>query len=143
MAERSDPADVAAMDARIAAAGDWRSETLTHIRELIRAALPDVVETMKWKKPSNPAGVPVFERPSSDGKPGGILCVADAFKGKVKVTFGRGAMLSDPKGVFNNGLGGNAMRAIDLKEGETVDAAAFKALVRAAAADQAKRNAGT
>ena len=134
MADRSDPADVAAMDARIAGGGGWRGETLARIRTLIREALPDAVETMKWKKPSNPAGVPVFERAG-----GGILCTADAFKDKVKVTFGRGAMLDDPGRVFNNGLGGNAMRAIDLKEGEMPDAAAFKALVRAAAADQAKQ----
>jgi hypothetical protein len=110
MAERSAPPDVAAMDARIAS----------------------VVETMKWKKPSNPVGVPVWERAG-----GGILCTGDAFKDKVKLTFGRGAMLSDPDGVFNAGLNGNAMRAIDLREGETVDPAAFRELVQAAAADQA------
>jgi len=134
MAERSDPADVAAMDRRIEEIGGWRGETLARMRALIREALPDVVETMKWKKPSNPAGVPVFERAG-----GGILCTADAFKGKVKLTFGRGAMLADPNKVFNNGLGGAAMRAIDLAEGKTVDAAAFKALVLAAAADQAAK----
>ena len=137
MADKSDPADVAAMDTRIAAAGDWRSETLAQVRALIREALPDVVEAMKWKKPSNPAGVPTWERAG-----GGLLCVADAFKDKVKVTFGRGAMIADPKGVFNASLDGNAMRAIDLAEGETVDAAAFKALVRAAAADQAAQRKG-
>ena len=134
MAQRSDPEDVTAMDARIAAGGDWRGETLAHLRALIREALPDVVETMKWKKPSNPAGVPVWERAG-----GGILCTGDAFKGKVKITFGRGAMLADPTGIFNAGLNGNAMRAIDLAEGETVDPTAFKALVRSAAADQATK----
>lgn len=135
MADQSTREDVAAMDRRIAALADWRGETLAHIRRLIREALPDVVETMKWKKPSNPSGVPVFERAG-----GGILCTADAFKGKVKVTFARGAMLADPKKVFNNGLGGRAMRAIDLAEGESVNAPAFKALIRAAAADQAARH---
>ncbi len=134
MAERSDPADVAAMDARIAGLGDWRGETLARMRALIREALPDVVETMKWKKPSNPAGVPVWERAG-----GGILCTGDALKEKVKLTFGRGAMLADPAGLFNESLNGNAMRAIDLAEGETVDPTAFKTLVRAAAADQAAR----
>ncbi|UVO51299.1 DUF1801 domain-containing protein [Sphingomonas sp. SUN019] len=132
MAERSAPADVAAMDARIAGVGDWRGETLARMRALIREALPDVVETMKWKKPSNPAGVPVWERAG-----GGILCTGDAFKDKVKFTFGRGAMLSDPDGVFNAGLNGNAMRAIDLRKGETVDPDAFRELVQVAAADQA------
>ena len=134
MAERSDPEDVAAMDARIAAIGDWRGETLARLRALIREALPDVVETMKWKKPSNPAGVPVWARAG-----GGVLITGDAFKGKVKLTFGRGAMLDDPKGVFNNGFGGNSFRAIDLAEGEMVDAEAFKALVRAAANEAAGR----
>ena len=138
MAERSDPADVAAMDARISCVGDWRGETLARMRALIREALPDVVETMKWKKPSNPAGVPVWERAG-----GGILCTGDAFKDKVKITFGRGAMLADPQGVFNAGLNGNAMRAIDLAEGETVEPTAFKALVQAAAADQAAKRPGS
>ena len=134
MAARSDPEDVAAMDARIAAIGDWRGETLARLRALIREALPDVVETMKWKKPSNPAGVPVWERAG-----GGVLITGDAFKGKVKLTFGRGAKLDDPSGVFNNGFGGNSFRAIDLAEGEMVDAEAFKALVRAAADEAAGR----
>ncbi|THD36158.1 MAG: DUF1801 domain-containing protein [Sphingomonas sp.] len=137
MADTSDPADVAAMDDYVAAIGGWRGETLAHIRALIRAALPDVVETMKWKKPSQPGGVPVWERAG-----GGILCTGGALKDKVKITFGRGAKLDDPGHVFNNGFAGNSFRAIDLKEGESVDAAAFKALVRAAAADQAAQRAG-
>ncbi len=138
MAERSDPADVAAMDARIAGVRDWRGETLARMRTLIREALPDVVETMKWKKPSNPAGVPVWKRAG-----GGILCTGDAFKGKVKITFGRGAMLPDPQNVFNAGLNGSAMRAIDLAEGEMVDPIALKALVQSAAADQAAKRQGS
>ncbi len=136
MADASDATAVAEMDARIARIDDWRGETLARMRALIREALPDVVETMKWKKPSNPTGVPVWERAG-----GGILCTGDAFKDKVKITFGRGAMLPDPKGLFNASLNGNAMRAIDLGEGDKVDAAAFKALVRAAAADQAAKRA--
>ena len=134
MAERSDPADVVAMDARIAAIGDWRGETLARLRALIREALPQVVETMKWKKPSNPAGVPTWERAG-----GGVLIIGDAFKGKVKLTFQRGAVLDDPAGVFNNGFAGNSFRAIDLAEGEMVDPQAFKALVRAAADEAAGR----
>lgn len=134
MEHRSDPAEVAAMDARIAGIEGWRGKMLAHMRGLIRDALPDVVETMKWKKPSNPAGVPVWERAG-----GGILCTGDAFKDKVKITFARGAMLSDPDRLFNASLDGNAMRAIDLMEGITVDAAAFKKLIRAAADDQAVR----
>jgi hypothetical protein len=139
MAERSDPEDVAAMDARIAGVGGWRGETLARLRALIREALPDVVETMKWKKPSNPAGVPVWERPGTAKSSGGVLITGDAFKGKVKLTFGRGAKLDDPSGVFNNGFAGNSFRAIDLAEGEMVDAEAFKALVRAAVADAAAK----
>jgi hypothetical protein len=142
MAERSDPADVAAMDAYLATAGGWRADTLAQLRALIREALPDVVETMKWKKPSNPTGVPVWERAGTAKATGGILITGGAFKDKVKLTFGRGAMLADPAGVFNNGFGGGSVRAIDLKEGESVNAEAFKALVRAAAADAAGKKAG-
>lgn len=133
MADRSDPADVAAIDRRIAEIGGWRGETLARMRALIREALPDVVETVKWQKPSNPAGVPVWERAG-----GGVLCTNATYKEKVKFTFGRGAMLDDPHHVFNNGLGGNAFRTIDLAKGDSVDADAFEALVGAAAVDQAK-----
>lgn len=116
-----------AVEATIAAVGGWRAETLAHLRTLIRAADPEVVETVKWRKPSNPAGVPVWEHD-------GIVCTGGAFKGYVKLTFAHGAKIEDPKGVFNNGFGGNSMRAIDLREGETVEEAAFKALFQAAAA---------
>jgi hypothetical protein len=115
------------IDAKIAALGDWRGDTLARMRALIHEADPDVVETVKWRKPTNPAGVPVWEHD-------GVICVGGALKAKVKFTFGRGALLPDPEGVFNNGLTGNAMRAIDLAEGGMVDAAAFKALFRAAVA---------
>ena len=115
------------IDSKIAALGDWRGETLARMRRLIREADPDIVETVKWRKPTNPSGVPVWEH-------SGIICTGQAFKGKVKLTFAKGARLEDPARLFNASLEGNAMRAIDLAEGEAVDAEAFKALVRAAVA---------
>ena len=118
------------IDSRIAAlrsAGDWRGETLDRLRRLIREADPDVVETVKWRKPSNPDGIPVWEHD-------GLICGGELYKGKVKLTFARGALLPDPAGLFNAGFGGNTRRAIDLGEGESVDEDAFKALVRAAVA---------
>jgi hypothetical protein len=111
----------ALIDARIAALGDWRGETLARVRALIRAAVPDVVETWKWR------GVPVWEKD-------GILCTGETYKGVVKLTFAKGAALDDPAGLFNSSLDGNVRRAIDLREGEALGEAAFKALVRAAAA---------
>lgn len=115
------------IDARIEAIGDWRGEMLAKIRALILEADPEVVEAIKWRKPSNPSGVPVWEHD-------GIICTGDAFKDKVKITFGKGALLDDPSGVFNASLNGNAMRAIDLYEGDTINARAFKALIRRAVA---------
>ncbi len=115
------------IDRRLAALGDWRGERLARIRALIRGADSDVEEAVKWQKPSNPAGVPVWEH-------AGILCTGEAFKGYVKLTFARGATLPDPAGLFNASLRGNAMRAIDLREGDPLDEAAFQALVRAAVA---------
>ncbi len=119
-----------AIDARIKALGDWRGEFLAHARQLIHEALPDVVETVKWRKPTNPHGVPVWEH-------AGILCTGETYKDKVKLTFAQGAALPDPKRLFNAGLDGNVRRAIDLREGDGLNATAFKALIRAAA----KRNA--
>jgi hypothetical protein len=113
------------VDAKIKSLDDWRGKTLARMRGLIREADPQVVETVKWRKPSNPAGVPVWEH-------AGILCTGETYKDKVKLTFARGAALPDPAGLFNASLDGNLRRAIDIGEGETVDAAAFKALVRAA-----------
>ena len=113
------------IDARIAALGDWRGATLARLRALIREADPHVVEEVKWRKPSNPLGVPVW----SDG---GILCTGETYKDKVKLTFARGAALADPSGLFNASLDAGTRRAIDLHEGDTIDAAAFKALVREA-----------
>jgi hypothetical protein len=117
----------ARIDAKLAALGDWRGEVLAHMRSLILAADPDVVEAVKWVKPSNPSGVPVWEH-------AGIICTGEVYKAYVKLTFAQGAILEDPAGLFNAGLDGGTRRAIDIREGETVDAAAFKALVRAAVA---------
>lgn len=115
------------IDARIAALSDWRGETLARLRKLIRDADPDVVETVKWRKPTNPNGVPVWEH-------AGILCTGEVYQGYVKLTFARGAALADPAALFNAGLAGGTRRAIDIREGDTIDATAFKALIRAAVA---------
>lgn len=114
------------VDARIAELDDWRGTTLSRIRGLTKQAVPDVVEEIKWRKPSNPSGVPVW---SHDG----ILFTGEPFKGKVKLTFAKGASLEDPAGLFNASLEARVSRAIDLHEGDGIDEEAFKALVRAAA----------
>ena len=118
------------IDAKINGMGDWRGETLARLRALIREALPDVVEAVKWRKPTNPSGVPVWERD-------GVLCTGEVYRDKLKLTFARGAGLKDPAGLFNASLDGGARRAIDIREGGTVDAEAFKALIREAAAANA------
>jgi len=115
------------IDAKIASLTDWRGETLKRLRALIHDADPKVLETVKWRKPSNPMGVPVWEHD-------GIICTGETYKGKVKLTFANGASLKDPKGLFNSSLDGNTRRAIDLREGDAVDAEAFKALMRDAVA---------
>jgi hypothetical protein len=117
----------ALIDAKLAALGDWRGAALARMRALIREADPELVETVKWRKPSNPNGVPVWEH-------AGILCTGEVYKGYVKLTFARGAALDDPAGLFNAGFGGGTRRAIDIREGEAVDAEAFKALVGEAVA---------
>ena len=123
----------ALIDARIAALGDWRGAMLGRLRALIRAADPDAVETVKWRKPSNPNGVPVWEH-------AGILCTGETYKDKVKLTFAKGASLGDPAGLFNSSLDGGTRRAIDFHEGDAVDEAALKALVlKAVAANLAGR----
>jgi hypothetical protein len=114
------------IDERIAELGDWRGETLSRMRGLIKEAVPEVVEEWKWRKASNP-GVPVW----SDG---GIICTGETYKSVVKLTFLKGASLEDPAKLFNASLEGNTRRAIDIHEGEEVDADAFKDLIRAAAA---------
>ena len=115
------------IDARIAALGDWRGEALARMRRLIREADSEVAETVKWRKPSNPGGVPVWEH-------AGILCTGEVYNGYVKLTFARGASLEDPARLFNAGSGGGTRRAIDIREGDAVDEEAFKALVREAVA---------
>ncbi len=115
------------VDAKIAGLGDWRGATLAKLRALIHDADAQVEETVKWQKPSNPAGVPVWEH-------AGILCTGETYKDKVKLTFAKGAALADPAQLFNSSLDGNVRRAIDLFEGDGVDEAAFKALIRAAVA---------
>ena len=117
----------ALIDAKLAALGDWRGEALARMRRLIREADPEVVEAAKWRKPSNPGGVPVWEH-------AGILCTGEVYNGYVKLTFARGASLEDPARLFNAGSGGGTRRAIDIREGDAVDEAAFTALVREAVA---------
>ena len=118
------------IDAKFAALGDWRGEALARIRALIREADPDVVETVKWRKPTNPGGVPVWEHD-------GIICTGETYKSYVKLTFAKGAALPDPHGLFNASLTGNTRRAIDIREGDAIDEEAFKALIRAAVAKNA------
>ena len=115
------------IDERIASLGDWRGATLAQLRRLIRESDPDVVEEVKWRKPSNPSGVPVWSH-------AGIICTGETYKDKVKLTFANGAAVGDPAGLFNSSLDGNTRRAIDVREGEKLDENAFKALVRAAVA---------
>ncbi len=107
------------IDERIASLGDWRGETLAHLRKLIHEADPEVEETWKWR------GVPIWEH-------AGIITTGETYKAVVKLTFAKGASLPDPKGLFNSSLEGNTRRAIDIPQGATIDEAAFKALVRAA-----------
>ena len=110
------------------AKGDWRGQTLARMRALILEADPEMIEERKWRKPSNAmTGVPVW---SHDG----IICTGESYKNVVKLTFAKGASLKDPAGLFNSSLDGNVRRAIDIHEGEKVDASAFKALVRQAVA---------
>jgi hypothetical protein len=113
------------MDARIKELGDWRGETLSRVRDLIKHADPEVVEEWKWRKATNP-GVPVW---SHDGG----ICTGETYKSVVKLTFFKGASLKDPSGLFNSSLEGNTRRAIDLHEGDEIDEEAFVALIRAAA----------
>lgn len=121
----SDQSPSGAIDQMLASLGGWRGEKLSRVRELIKRGAPDAVEELKWKKPSNPDGVPVW----SDS---GMVCTGEVYKNHVKVTFARGAALDDPGGLFNASLDGNARRAIDIHEGDQMDEDAFVALVRAA-----------
>lgn len=115
------------IDLKIQQLGDWRGEMLTRLRALIKQADPDVVEECKWKKPSNPLGVPVWYH-------NGILCTGETYKSAVKLTFAQGAALDDPAGLFNSSLDGNVRRAIDFHEGDKINEKALKTLIRAAVA---------
>ncbi len=112
----------ASIDKRIKDLGDWRGETLAHLRKLIHDAEPGVEEEWKWQKATNP-GVPVWSRD-------GIICTGESYKQVVKLTFARGASIKDPKKLFNSSLDGNVRRAIDFREGEKINEAAFKQLIR-------------
>jgi hypothetical protein len=105
--------------------GDWRRKTLSRLRALIKQADPEVIEEQKWKKPSNPAGVPVW---SHDG----IICTGETYKNHVRLTFAKGASLKDPNGLFNASLEGNALRAIVIHDGDEIDEKAFRTLIQAA-----------
>jgi hypothetical protein len=126
-------AATAAKAPRLRDLADWRQVTLQRLRALIVEADPDVVEERKWRKPSNPAGVPVWSHE-------GIICTGESYKNAVKLTFMNGAALPDPTGLFNTGFGGNTRRAIDIAEGASVDAAAFKALIKAAVVFNTSKN---
>ena len=116
----------ALIDEKIKELGDWRGKTLAKVREIIHEADPEIVEEWKWAKPTNP-GTPVWSH-------GGIVCTGETYKDHVKMTFAKGAALEDPSGLFNSSLEGNVRRAIDIHEGDNVDEAPLKDLIRAAVA---------
>ena len=126
--EKARPVESASalIDEKIKELGDWRGKTLAKVREIIHAADPEIVEEWKWAKPTNP-GTPVWSH-------GGIVCTGETYKNAVKMTFAKGAALEDPSGLFNSSLDGNVRRAIDIHEGDKVDEAALKDLIRAAVA---------
>ncbi len=139
---KSDPKEAAGqespsrlIDAKIKDLRDWRGETLARLRALIKDADPDVTEEVKWRKPSNPLGVPVWEH-------AGMICTGELYKDKVKLTFAKGAAIGDRSGLFNSSLDGNVRRAIDFRESDRIDETAFKALVVAAVALNVSTRAG-
>ena len=115
------------VDARIMGLADWRGAVLARVRRLIKEADPDVVEEVKWRKPSNPGGVPTWSH-------AGIICTGETYRDKVKLTFAKGASLEDAAGLFNASLDAGTRRAIDIREGEEIDASTFKALIGEAVA---------
>ena len=115
------------IDQRIKELGDWRGKMLAKVRTIVHEADPEIIEECKWIKPTNPLGVPTWSH-------GGIVCTGETYKNVVKVTFAQGAALKDPSGPFNSSLDGNLRRAIDIREGDKVDEAALKELIRAAVA---------
>jgi hypothetical protein len=127
LSDRPDEGAGKLIDRKIAELGDWRGPILARLRQLIRQADPEVIETVKWRKPSNPAGVPVWEH-------AGIVCTGETYKDKVKLTFARGAALKDPAGLFNASLDGETRRAIDVREGDNINAQALQKLITDAVA---------
>jgi hypothetical protein len=127
-APKKTPMTSAQIDEKIRSLGDWRAATLAEIRRLIHEAVPEIEEDCKWVKPTNPLGVPTWSC-------GGIICTGEAYKKVVKLTFARGASLNDPQGLFNSSFEGHTRRAIDIREAESLDAEAFKSLLKAAAAE--------
>ena len=121
------------IDAKIEKLGDWRGEALARVRGLLHGADPEIVETVKWRKPSNPLGIAIWEHD-------GIVCTGETYKDKVKFTFAQGAALKDPMKLFNSSLDGNVRRAIDIREGDKLDEKALKALIRAAVDYNAGKN---
>jgi hypothetical protein len=124
--------DTETIDAKIDSLPDWRGQALAKLRDLIKQADPDAIEEVKWRKASNPLGVPTW---SHDG----IICTGETYKAAVKTTFAKGASVEDPKGLFNSSLEGATRRAIDFRQGEAIDEKAFKALIRAAVALNASK----
>jgi hypothetical protein len=129
----TDKTDAQLIDDKIQSLADWRGAMLGELRGLIREADPAIVESVKWRKPSNPMGVAVWEHD-------GIICTGETYKDKVKLTFAYGASLGDPSRLFNSSLDGGTRRAIDFHEGDVVDKQALKALVREAAAFNSARS---
>lgn len=125
MNKAADKDGVAEVDAKIAALDDWRGAMLARVRGLIKSADPDIVEDVKWRKPSNPAGVPTWSH-------NGMVCTGEIYRDKVKLTFARGAALDDPSHLFNASLEGGTRRAIDLREGDAINEEAFRMLICAA-----------
>jgi hypothetical protein len=115
------------VDEKINSLADWQAAMLSRLRQLIKEADPEVIEEVKWRKQSNPLGVPAWSH-------AGIICTGESYKNKVKLTFARGASVTDPAGLFNSSLAGGTRRAIDIPEGGKIDETAFKALVKAAVA---------
>lgn len=122
------------IDERIRSLSGWRAETLAAVRRLIHEADPDIVEECKWIKPSNPLGVPVWSH-------AGIVCTGEVYKQVIKLTFARGASLADPRALFNASLDGNTRRAIDIREGDVLDAEAFKVMIQEAVAENIRSSA--
>ena len=124
------------IDGIIAKTPDWRGATLAELRRIVHEADPEITEEVKWRRPSNPMGAPVFEH-------NGIVCTGGILKGRVRLSFASGATLPDPQKLFNAALDGNKMRAIDVHEGDRIDEKALKALIRAAVDQNLARRPGT